>query len=276
MATTEKKIKVGLALGGGSAKGFAHIGVLKVLKRAGIPIDMISGTSIGSLIGALYLSSGGDLGFLERKSKEFKLIEHLDFSLKKGAGLIKGKKIEYYLNEVFENRNIEDLEIPLYITSVDLEKNEEVIFYKGNLSKAVRASIAIPGVFEPSIINNRVLFDGGIKDSVPSKVLKDKGADIVIGVDLANIPKSKVVLEKIKRNNNLISKPKLKQTILEFMELISKEMINRESIDIMICPKLKKEDILAFNDADRLIKLGEEAAEEKIVDIRNKFFNEIY
>lgn len=268
MATTKKEIKIGLALGGGSAKGFAHIGVLKTLKKHKIKVDMISGTSIGSVIGALYLSNKENVNKIEELSKEFKFRRNLDFSLRKKVGLLAGNKLERYFKKEMGFKKIEDLPKPLYITATNMKDNELVVFNKGNLAKAVRASIAIPGIFEPIILNNRVLYDGGIRDSVPADILKAKGANLVIGVDLANIPNKKKRVLELREFNEQNKKPKLKQTIFQFMEIISDLTTDESKIDVVIKPKLKNEDLLAFNEAERLIKLGEEATEEKIGEIK--------
>lgn len=174
--------KIGIALSGGAARGISHIGILKVLEKEKIPIDYIAGTSIGSLIGAFY-ASGIDINEMEKIMKTTKWRKLVDFTVPK-TGFIAGKKIENLIKKIIKNKNFEDLLIPLSIVSTELNRGEKVIFNRGNLTKAIRASISIPGVFEPVIDNDSTYADGGLVDPIPVDVLKDMGADIIIAVDL--------------------------------------------------------------------------------------------
>tara|TARA_Y100000310_G_scaffold293020_1_gene322288 strand:+ start:13597 stop:14580 length:984 start_codon:yes stop_codon:yes gene_type:complete len=178
----KSRLKIGIALSGGAARGISHIGILKVLEKEKIPIDYIAGTSIGSLIGAFY-ASGIPINEIEKIMKTTKWRKLVDFTTPK-TGFITGKKIENRIKEIVENKNFEDLDIPLSIVSTELNRGEKVIFKHGNLTKAIRASISIPGVFEPVIDKNSTYADGSMVDPIPVDVLKDMGADIIIAVDL--------------------------------------------------------------------------------------------
>ena len=181
---TNTKPKIGLALGGGAAKGYAHIGILKVLEKEGIPIDMIAGTSIGSVVGALY-ASGISISVIEKLAYNIQRDLWIDLVIPR-RGFIEGKRVEEMMKLLTKNKSFDELEIPLAITATDLIEGEEYIFNKGNVAKAVRASISIPGIFNPVIEGKKVLVDGGVLNNVPVDVVKQMGADYVIAVDLSS------------------------------------------------------------------------------------------
>jgi len=175
--------KIGLALGGGSVRGLAHIGVLKVFEKERIPIDYIAGTSIGALIGASY-SSGLSAQRIEQLALTAKLKELIDFTEPK-TGFIAGKKIEKYIRKITAHKEFSELDIPLRVVATDLANGEKVVFREGDVAKAVRASISLPGVFSSVKIGKKELIDGGMVDPVPVDVVKKMGADIIIAVDLS-------------------------------------------------------------------------------------------
>lgn len=176
----KKRLKVGLAIGGGAAFGLSAIGVLRVLEENKIPIDVVSGTSIGSVIGALYASGLSSIR-LEDELFGTQWKELLDFVLPE-KGIVSGKKVENYIRKLIKNKTFEELEIPLYITSVDINKGQLIVFNKGDVASAVRASISIPGVFTPVEMGNMTLVDGGVLDPIPIDILK-KHSDIIIAID---------------------------------------------------------------------------------------------
>ncbi|HVY54642.1 MAG TPA: patatin-like phospholipase family protein, partial [Thermodesulfobacteriota bacterium] len=180
----EMSVKVGIALGGGGAKGFAHIGVLDALGGSGIEFDIVAGTSIGALVGAVYAS--GNLRELERVSRRYG-VKDLPFLLGPAwprKGLFSGNYIERLLDEIVGVKNIEDLGKPFAAIAVDLNKAEVVTFTTGSLHKAVHASMSIPGLFKPVIDGERILVDGGVLEPVPVSILRRLGADVVVAVDL--------------------------------------------------------------------------------------------
>ena len=180
-----KRPKIGLALGSGSARGLSHIGVIKVLEKNKVPIDYISGTSIGALIGGHY-ATFLDIKELEKmalKITKRDLVKLLDVSLPKNS-LIKGKKIRNLIQEKMGNQTFSHTKIPLTIIATDLESGKEVIMNRGKLVDAMQASISIPGIFSPVELNGKLLIDGGVTNSTPVDVVKKMGADIIIGVDL--------------------------------------------------------------------------------------------
>ncbi|MHB1084539.1 MAG: patatin-like phospholipase RssA [Thiobacillus sp.] len=174
---------IGLALGGGSARGWAHIGVIRALHEAGIEPDIICGTSIGALVGAAYV--GDELDRLESWVSSLNLqavVSFLDFSL--GSGLIKGDKLMAFFRSHFVDRDISDLARPFGVVATDLRRGREVWLREGRVTDAVRASIALPGLFTPVQRDGSWLVDGGLVNPVPVSLCRAMGADLVIAVDL--------------------------------------------------------------------------------------------
>lgn len=178
----EGRPKIGLALGSGAARGLAHIGVLKAFEELKIEVDMISGSSAGALIGGLYCT-GISPNMIKNLAIQIDKRMWTDFTVPR-KGIIKGDRIQEILKLITADRSIEDLDRELVIVATDLKTGEEVIFTEGPLHTAIRASISVPGVFEPVEYKDRVLVDGGVVDRVPISVLKNMGADIVIAVDV--------------------------------------------------------------------------------------------
>lgn len=177
-------MKLGIALSGGGAKGFAHIGVLSVLKKAGIEFSAVSGTSMGAFVGAFY--AAGKLRELQQGAVGIKLRDIptlLSPTLSK-KGFMSGKKIMKFLEESLEKEEIEELDKKYAAVCADLVNGEVVTFTKGDLISAVRASIAIPGLFTPALVNNRLLIDGGILEPLPVRAVRELGSDFVVGVDV--------------------------------------------------------------------------------------------
>ncbi len=182
MSQAKKRPTIGLALGGGSARGFAHIGVIRALRENGIPIDMVSGCSMGAMIGSVYCA-GGDLELLLKVSVQINAREMMDVVVPR-KGMIKGAKFEHLIQLFTKNRNFEELEVPFACVACDLLQGKTVRFDTGKVYPAVRASISIPGIFEPKWIDGVMYVDGGVLDNVPVDAAKSLGADKVIGVDV--------------------------------------------------------------------------------------------
>jgi len=174
--------KIGLALGGGGARGIAHIGVLKALEESNIHISYISGTSIGALV-ASYYAFGKNINDIKEIGKNLNFTSVIGFSLHK-KGIFSTKSIESMIIRDLGNVNIEDAIIPLSICTTDISSGEQVVLRHGNLAKAVCASTAIPGIFIPIEIENRTLIDGGISENVPISLLDKMGAGITLGINL--------------------------------------------------------------------------------------------
>jgi NTE family protein len=175
----------GIALGGGGAKGLAHIGVIKVLEENGITPDIVSGTSIGALIGALYLFMG-DIRAVEAYALSFensKLYPYLT-PRPSSSGLVSEKRIRAFLEGIFADARIEQLDRPFVCTAADIRRGREILFAQGSLQQAVRASISIPVIFKPVRRRNSFLVDGGLVNPVPVDALKSNGAEFTIAVNV--------------------------------------------------------------------------------------------
>ncbi len=178
-----RPVKVAVVLGAGAAKGFAHIGVLKVLEANHIPVHMVVGTSVGSFIGSLY-AYGLNAYQLQQLAFGIEKGDVVDLALPDN-GFVKGERLERFVNRVLRNTPIEKLKTPFFAVATDLQKGEEVVFGSGNAGAAVRASCSVPGVFQPARIANRLYVDGGVVSPVAVNAALKQGADFVIAVDIS-------------------------------------------------------------------------------------------
>ena len=178
-----KPAKIALVLGAGASKGFAHVGVLKILEANKIPIHLIVGTSVGSVVGSLY-AYGFNAFDLQKISFAIEQKEMVDITIPDN-GFIKGEKLEEFVNKALKNTPIEKLKIPFYAVATDIQGGQEIIFGRGNTGQAVRASCSIPGVFRPVKIGDKVYVDGGVVSPVAVDAAKRLGADVVIAVDIS-------------------------------------------------------------------------------------------
>ena len=176
--------KIGLALGSGSARGWAHIGAIRALNDAGVQLNYVAGTSIGALVGAVYAS--GNIDSLEEVvlKLDWKQIVHFFDVVFPKSGLIDGNKVADFIRTHVEEINIEELPLPFSAISTNLATGSEVVIQKGDIIEAVRASISVPGIFTPVRKNDTILVDGGLVNPVPVSVVRKMGADFVIAIDL--------------------------------------------------------------------------------------------
>ncbi|CAM4106469.1 NTE family protein [Paracidovorax anthurii] len=177
-------IKIGIALGGGAAKGFAHIGVIKMLEANGLAPAVVAGTSAGSVVGALY-ASGMNAFELQEKAVALDEASIRDLQLSSG-GLVLGQKLEDYVNEQVRRQPLERLAKPFVAVATRLEDGERTVFSRGNTGQAVRASSSVPGVFQPVAIGPYHFVDGGVVSPVPVDAARQLGADVVVAVDISN------------------------------------------------------------------------------------------
>lgn len=247
--------KIGLALGSGGARGFAHIGVVKVLQEEGIPIHLIAGSSMGALVGA-FLAVGHDMEQLYKLSNSFRRKFFMDFTVP-NMGFIAGGRIKEFVRIFTHQKNIEDCDIPLAIVATDLIKGEKVVFLEGPIDQAVRASISIPGIFVPEKWNGKLLVDGGVVDRVPVSVVREMGADIVISVDVSHVKKDAEI-------NNIYD------VIMQSIDIMQLEVAQRREIDsdIMIKPKVGKYSSRAFTNIQEIITAGEDEARKHLPSIK--------
>lgn len=246
--------KIGLALGSGAARGIAHLGVLRVLKKYQVPIHCVAGTSIGALIGALY-AAGLDVEFMIDFACQLQARNWVDLCLPR-MGLITGDKVEAMLRLLSRQRKIEELAIPFAAVATDIERGEAVVLKTGEVARAVRASISIPGVFKPVTIGDRILVDGAVVDRVPVSVVREMGADLVIAVDV-----NKYVTQQPVKN--------IFDVIFQTLDIMERKILNSTILDtdILIRPKVGEFNAADFQKVEELVARGEEAAEAAISHI---------
>jgi len=187
-AMAKKPPRIGLALGGGAARGFAHVGVIQVLEEAGIRPDYVTGTSAGSLVAALY-ASGKTGAQLQQVADSMEEAAFADWMLPIfNRGMLRGEALARYVNQQVGNRLIENMALPLGIVATDLNSGQGVLFQRGDTGTAVRASSAVPSVFQPVSISGRDYVDGGLVSPVPVRYARQMGAELVIAVDISSAP----------------------------------------------------------------------------------------
>jgi NTE family protein len=190
VVASPKPVRVGLALGGGAARGFAHVGVIAVLEEAGLKPQLVVGTSAGSLVAALY-ASGKTSAQLQQTALNMEEVALTDWMLPiVGRGMFRGEALGRYVNELVAGRLIENMAIPLGIVATDLNSGEALLFQRGDTGTAVRASSAVPAVFLPVKINGREYVDGGLVSPVPVRFARRMGADVVVAVDISSPPEN--------------------------------------------------------------------------------------
>jgi NTE family protein len=241
------KPRIALVLGGGAARGFAHIGVIKALQAQGIEPDMVVGTSAGSVVGALY--AAGMSGFeLQRLALQMQESMVADWTLP-DRGMLKGDALQDFINQKVKNLPIQKLPKPLGVVATDLQSGEMILFRRGDTGRAVRASSAVPGVFQPVEINGRDYVDGGLTSPVPAQSARSMGADFVIAVDISNVER---------RNRLTGTVDVLLQTFAIMGHAISRHEL--EDADVVIRPKTAEVSSTDFEGRHLAILEGEKAA----------------
>jgi NTE family protein len=249
---------VGVALGGGGTRGFSEIGVLRVLEQEKIPIDLVVGTSVGSLIGALYCDTGRvlDAEFTALAIEEEDLFDYKVLSLLTG-GFVKGERLEQFLTTRLRHKTIESFPVPFAAVAVNLKTGQPVAFERGSVALAVHASCAIPGVFVPVSFGGATYVDGGVVDPIPADFARKKGADVVIAVAIPK-PKPQEV-------------PTGTLDVVYHSALIMQAEIARcraKDADVVIYPEVEGVSFTGFSSKKRLIEAGEEAARRALPAIR--------
>ena len=268
-----RRLNVGLALGGGGARGLAHIGVLEVLQEAKIPIDMIAGTSAGAAIGAIY-AQGKDASLIRNLATEFKwrkLFSLVDFAFPRN-GLIQGKKIADLLQLVMGGKvKFTDLEIQLACVATDISRCEEVVIDEGSVIDAVRASISIPGIFTVFKHKGRYLIDGSLVNPVPVSVLRRKGIDFVIAVNV--IPDLHERHHQAgKQDIVAFKKPNIFSAIMQSTH-IAQCVLLRSSLqdaEVVIKPQVAHIGVADFRRASECITQGRLAAKDSVLEIKRR------
>jgi NTE family protein len=256
-----KPVRIGLALGGGAARGFAHIGVIKVLEAQGIVPDIIVGTSAGSVVGAMY--AAGNNGFaLQKMALDMDEATISDWSLpffSKSSGVLKGEALQNYVNRMVGQSSIEKLKKPFGAVATDLNTGMPILFQRGNTGLAVRASSSVPGVFQPVKINERYYVDGGLVSPVPVRFARDMGADIVIAVNISSAPEGQAATSSL-------------EILMQTFTIMGQSLNQFElkNADIVIKPDLPSMKGNDFNGRNLAILAGERAANAVIPELKEK------
>ncbi len=251
----QKPAKIALVLGAGASKGFAHIGVLKVLEANKIPIHLIVGTSVGSFVGSLY-AYGYDAFELQKLSFSIERTDVVDLILPDN-GFIKGEKLEEYINKMVKNTPLERLKIPFYVVATDIRSGEEVIFGMGNTGAAVRASCSVPGVFRPVKIGDRMYVDGGVVSPVAVDVARKYGGDVVLAVDIStsvDSPNPQGTIDTILQSINIM-----------YSKLSANQLAKA---DVVINPKVGHISSSDFSKRHEAVLEGEKAATEAMPKVK--------
>ena len=243
--TINKKIKIGLALGGGGARGFGHIGALKAFEELGIQFDYIAGTSMGSVVGSLYAfgKTADEIAEFAKKMKKSDIIKNTIPFIKPS----KSSRVEDLLNSVFGDVTVfSEMQTPFCAVCTDLKTGKEVDFDYGNVAKVVSASCAVPGIFTPVVYENMHLVDGGLRNNVPSDVVRKMGANVVFAIDVNHLRGS--------GTDSLSTVSVLSSTIGIMMQ--AKVDQTMKEADMIFKPALEMFSPLKFDDADAMIKIG--------------------
>lgn len=298
-----KRKKFGIALGGGGARGFAHIGVLEVLEKNGIKPDMIAGTSMGAIMAGMYA-----VGYPLDKIKEIVLnFKNLNISPTKYLNLLhesilKDDFVEEALNQLFRDKTFEDCKIPFTTVAVDLESGKEVVFNKGPLKPAIKASASIPIIFPPAFYQDHYLIDGGVLNNLPLTCLRDHGgentADVLMGVKLVNFTsqqyisgmvyakyhqsKYKNLFKKMNFLKNFVNKRKQDTQLLVGIALRALDIASKDSTnlriqeadpDLLIEPKVEC-GLLEFSKAQEAIDMGKEAMTKALPKLKELLYGD--
>jgi len=257
-----RKIRIGLALGGGAARGFAHIGVIKALEAQGITVDVVAGTSAGSLVGALY-AAGNDGFALQKLAMSMDEASISDWSVPlfaKVSGVIKGEGVQNYVNKAVHNVPIEKFKIPFGAVATDLRSGQPILFQRGNAGVAVRASSAVPGVFQSVKIGDHTYVDGGLVSPVPVRYARQMGADFVIAVNISANPEAQAASSS--------SIDVLLQTFAIMGQTINQYEL--KNADIVLQPSLGAMKGSDFASRNVAILAGEQAATAAMPEIKRK------
>jgi NTE family protein len=250
-APQPRHVKIGLALGGGAARGFAHIGVIKALEAQGIVPDIVVGTSAGSVVGSMY--AYGYNGFtLQKMAMEMDEASISDWALpffSKSSGVLKGEALQSYVNKAVHNLPIEKLKIPFGAVATDLKTGQPILFRRGNTGMAVRASSAVPSVFQPVSIAGKTYVDGGLVAPVPVRFAKEMGAEFIIAVNISSATEAQATASSL-------------DVLMQTFTIMGQRLNQHElkDADVVITPALGAMGSADFNGRNLAVLAGEQAA----------------
>ncbi len=252
-----KPVRIGLALGGGAARGFAHVGVIQVLEEHGIKPSLVTGTSAGSLVAAFY-ASGKTGAQLQHVAETMDEAAFTDWTLPIfSRGILRGDALAKYVQNQVNSRLIEDMPLPLGIVATDLQNGQGVLFRRGDTATAVRASSAVPAIFQPVRIGSREYVDGGLVSPVPVRFAKQMGADFVIAVDISTPPESSPSGDTF-------------QILMQTFNIMGKSINNLElrEADVVVRPSLVGVGSADFNARKRSIAAGRAAMQLRLPELK--------
>ncbi len=256
-----RKIKIGLALGGGAARGFAHIGVIKALESQGIMADVVVGTSAGSLVGAMY--AAGNSGFaLQKLALNMDEAEISDWALplfSSSSGVLKGEALQNFVNKTVHNVPMEKLKLPFGAVATDLNSGLPILFRRGNTGQAVRASSSVPSVFQPVRIGTHTYVDGGLVAPVPVRFAREMGADFIIAVNISSQTDAQAAISSL-------------EVLMQTFAIMGQRINHYElsDADIVIQPSLGSMKGNDFNGRNLAILAGEQATFALMAQIKQK------
>jgi NTE family protein len=261
VAPVQRKVKIGLALGGGAARGFAHIGVIKALEAQGIVPDIVVGTSAGSVVGALY-AAGNDAKALQKMAVDLDESAISDWALPlfgKSSGVLKGEALQSFVNKAVGNRTIEKLKMPFGAVASDLKTGQPILFQRGNTGMAVRASSAVPGVFQPVKIGDHTYVDGGLVAPVPVRFAREMGAEFIIAVNISTQAEAQAT------NSSL-------EVIMQTFSIMGQRINQLElrDADVVIQPPLGKMGSAEFTNRAGAMQAGERATMAVMAQLKQK------
>ncbi len=254
-----RPVKIGLALGGGAARGFAHVGVIAVLEEAGLKPQLVVGTSAGSLVAALY-ASGKTSAQLQQTALNMEEVAITDWMLPIfGRGMFRGDALARYVNDLVGGKLVENMPMPLGIVATDLGSGQAVLFQRGDTGTAVRASSAVPAVFVPVKINGREYVDGGLVAPVPVRYARQMGADVVVAVDISSPPEGNPAGDTL-------------QILLQTFAIMGKTINQYElkDADVVVRPSLAGLKSADFSARQRAIDSGRAAMQAALPALRAK------
>lgn len=257
----QRKVRIGLALGGGAARGFAHIGVIKALEAQGIYPEIVVGTSAGSVVGALY-AAGNTAASLQKLALDMDEASISDWAMplfSKSSGVLKGEALQAYVNKVVGQRPIEKLKLQFGAVAADLRNGQPILFQRGNTGMAVRASSSVPGVFQPVVIGSHTYVDGGLVAPVPVRFTREMGADFIIAVNISTQTEAQQATSSL-------------EVMLQTFSIMGQRINQFElkDADIVIQPALGKMAGNDFGNRAKAIQAGERATNAVMAQIKSK------
>ncbi|MCJ7764106.1 MAG: patatin-like phospholipase family protein [Dehalococcoidales bacterium] len=272
-----KKRKVGLALGGGAARGMAHNGVLQILEKSNIPIDMSAGTSAGAAVGAIY-AQGKNTDELKKLAQSWdwkQRAQVIDLALPR-SGFIAGHRIKKLLKSIIGDVNFDELKMPFACVATDVITGEEVVINQGSVLEAVRASISVPIIFSVVKYGGRYLVDGGLVNPVPVSVLKDMGADFIIAVNVAprlnRMPGAVYLKESDSEGKSATKEPNIFSVIMKIFSINNSQVVEASlnGADVIIEPRMAGIGMADFSHAEECILEGGFSAIDAVLEIKRR------